>query len=96
MRVVYTTDALADLERILAYIEGHNPAAAAKAAARIDATVADIALFPLAARLDPQTGARERPVRKLPLLIVYTVSNDLIEIAAIFHTSRDPAAKPGR
>lgn len=93
MKIVYTKEALIDLEGVLSYIAERNPAAAASVAARIDSAIADIALFPRASRLDPDTGARERIVRGLPLLIVYTVSDDLVEIIAIFHTSRNPAAK---
>ncbi len=66
MKIVYTEDALADLDGVLSYIAGRNPAAAASVAGQIDATVANIALFPLASRLDPQTGVRERVVRGLP------------------------------
>jgi toxin ParE1/3/4 len=93
MKIVYTKEALADLEGILSYIAERNPTAAASVAARIDSAVADIALFPLASRLDEETGARERIVRGLPLLIIHTVSDGLVEIIAIFHTSRNPAAK---
>lgn len=93
MKILYTEEALADLEGFLSYIAERSPAAAASVAARIDAAIADLALFPLASRLDPETGVRERVVRGVPLLIIHTVSDDLIEIVAIFHTSRDPAAK---
>lgn len=88
MKVVYTEDALADLDKLLAYIAERNPAAAAHVAARIDAAVAVIAVFPHASRLDPETGARERAVPGLPVLVIHTVGDDLVEIIAIFHTSR--------
>ena len=93
MKVVYTEEALADLDQLLSYIAERNPRAAAHVAARIDAAVAAIAMFPQASRLDPETGARERAVPGLPVLVIHTVSNDLVEIIAIFHTSRDPASK---
>ena len=93
MKVVYTEDALADLDQLLSYIAERNPAAAAHVAARIDAAVVAIAVFPNASRLDPETGVRERAVPGLPVLVIHTVSEDLVEIIAIFHTSRDPAAK---
>lgn len=93
MRVVYTDDALADLENILSYIAERNPAAAAYVAARIELAVDDIALFPRASRLDPETGVREHVVPGLPVLIIHQVDDELIEIIAIFHTSRDPASK---
>ena len=93
MRVVYTDDALADLENILSYIAERNPTAAAYVTTRIESAVSDIALFPHASRLDPETGVREHVIPGLPLLIIHTVSDDLIEIIAIFHTARDPGSK---
>jgi toxin ParE1/3/4 len=93
MRVAYTDDALADLENILSYIAERNSAAAAYVATRIESAVGDIALFPNASRLDPETGVREHVVPGLPVLIIHQLDDDLIEIIAIFHTSRDPANK---
>lgn len=93
MRVVWTPEATDDLENVLAYIAARNPAAAASVAERIDRAVDDIAFFPRAARLDRESGCREAVVRGLPLLIIYAVTGDLIEIIAVFHTSRDPATK---
>lgn len=93
MRVRYTPEAVSDLENVLAYIAERNPTAAASVAAKIDITVASIGQLPFAGRLDQETGARERVVKGLPLLVIYTASEDLVEIIAIFHTSRDPAAK---
>ena len=93
MRAVWTREAADDLESVLSYIAARNPIAAAAVAERIDRTVDDIVSFPRAARLDQETGCREAVVRGLPLLIIYTVTSDLIEIIAVFHTSRDPASK---
>ncbi len=93
MKVVYSDDALRDLESILSYIAERNSAAAVHVAARINSAVDDIALFPHASRLDPETGVREHVVPGLPLLVIHLVSEDLIEIIAIFHTSKDPATK---
>lgn len=62
-------------------------------AARIDRALGTIQNFPNAARLDEETGAHEYVLRGLPLLIIYTVGSDVIEIVAVFHTSRDPERK---
>ena len=93
MRLAWTPEAADDLDNVLSYIAERNPTAAASVAARIDRTVSNILYFPHAARLDAETGARECVVRGLPLLIIYTVTDDLIEIIAVFHTSRDPRHK---
>ena len=93
MRLRWTPEAADDLENVLAYIAARNPAAAASVAERIDAAIAIIKQWPYAARHDEETGAREAVVRGLPLLIVYTVSETLIEVIAVFRTSRDPRQK---
>jgi len=93
MRVVWTREATEDLENVLAYNAARNPAAAASVAERIDRALDDIVLFPRSARLDPETGCREAVVRGLPLPIIYMLTGELIEIIAVFHTSRDPASK---
>jgi toxin ParE1/3/4 len=98
MRVIFTREASDDLEGILHYIATHNPAAGKSVASRIDQTLSIIGDFPRAGRLDAESGAREWVVPGLPLLIVYTVQSDFVEVVAVFHTSRDPATKrrPGR
>ena len=93
MKVVWTPEAAGDLEDVLSYIATQNPLAAGVFATRIDRTVSFIAQFPGGGRLDPETGCREWVVRGLPLLIVYHVTAELVEIIALFHTSRDPASK---
>ncbi len=94
MRVVLTRQASADLEDVLGYIAQHNPSAAAGVAARIDRTLSIIGDFPGAGRLDPETGAREWPVTGLPLIVIYTMQRDFVDVIGIFHTSRDPQTKP--
>ena len=95
MRVVWTPEAINDLEQVLAYIGQHNPTAASAVAARIDRTIESIGQFPHAGRLDPDTGCRERVVGRYPLLIVHAIDDqhDFVEIIGVFHTSRDPQTK---
>jgi toxin ParE1/3/4 len=94
MRVVLTREASADLENVLGYIAANNPSAAAGVAARIDRTPSLIEDFPGAGRLDQETGAREWLVTGLPLLLIYTIQTDFVEVIGLFHTSRDPQTKP--
>lgn len=93
MKVVWTEDALRDLEGLLAYIAQASPKGAATVAAGIEATISRISQFPNAGRLDRETGCRERLVGRFPILLVYLVHQDFAEIIAVFHTSRDPANK---
>ena len=94
MRVVFTREASADLEDVLSYIAANNPSAAARAAARVDRTLSLIADFPGAGRLDQDTGTREWLITGLPLLVIYTIQTDVVEIIGLFHTSRNPQTKP--
>jgi plasmid stabilization system protein ParE len=50
-------------------------------------------IFPRAARYDRETNTYERPIPGLPLLLIYMASDELVEVVAVFHTSRDPARK---
>jgi len=90
MPIQWTKEAADDLESLLAYIEQDSSLAAVHVARRISQTIRNITLFPDAARLDRETGAREAVVRGMPLLIIYNVTNTFIEIIAVFHTARNP------
>jgi toxin ParE1/3/4 len=93
VKVLWTKDALSDLEDLLNFIAQSSPKGAASVADGIAATVAQIAQLPNAGRRDLETGCRERIVGRFPILIVYLVHADSAEIVAVFHTSRDPASK---
>jgi toxin ParE1/3/4 len=99
--VVWTKGALADLEAILTYVAERSPQGAATIAARIRDVELTIATFPRAARRDPDTQTYEAVVSGAPLLVIYdliTARGETLQadIIAVFHTSRDPATKPGR
>lgn len=93
MKVLWTEDAVSDLKDLLSYIAQSSPKGAATVAASIEATVAQISQFPNAGRRDLETGCRERIVGRFPILIVYLIHPEMVEIIAVFHTSRDPASK---
>lgn len=94
MIVRWTREASRDLDDVLSYIASQNPVAAARVAERIERSVTILADFPRAGRLNPASGAFEWVVPGLPLLIIYTLpTDDLVEIIAVFHTSRDPNTK---
>lgn len=93
MKVVWTPEAADDLDNILSFIAGRSPQAAASVAARIEHSLQAISEFPRAGRIDTETGAREWPIPGLPLLVIYVHDDALIEVIALFHTSRDPADK---
>jgi toxin ParE1/3/4 len=93
VKVLWTEDAVSDLKDLLSYIAQSSTKGAASVAAGIEATVVQISQFPNAGRRDLETGCRERIVGRFPILIVCLVHPDMVEIIAVFHTSRDPASK---
>ena len=96
MKVVYTAEALGDVGNILSFVAVQSPSHAPNVAARIDMVAKALAIFPRAARYDRETSTYERPIPGLPLLLIYMVSDELVEVIAVFHTSRDPTAKRRR
>lgn len=91
--VVWSDDAVADFEQLVAYIARDNPAAADRVADRIED--AGTALGSLATgRLGRVTGTHEKVVSGLPYIIAYTIraqagGGDFIVILRIIHGARD-------
>ena len=81
-------------KKIAAYIARHNPAAAARVIARIHRVIyRTVDRFPLSGRLNRANNTREFAVPGLPYLVIYRHVGDVVDVVAIFHTSRDPATK---
>jgi plasmid stabilization system protein ParE len=95
MKVVFRAESLADLEEITAFVSKQHPQAAARIVERIHRVIyRTLCTLPLGGRLNRANGTREYAVPGLPYLIVYLPGPDTIDIVGVFHTSRDPAAKP--
>jgi addiction module RelE/StbE family toxin len=94
MSVVFREEALADLDEIARYIGQRNPNAAARVIARIHRVIhGTIDAFPLSGRLNPANSTREYAVPGLPYLVIYLPITGMVDIVAVFHTSRDPGTK---
>jgi toxin ParE1/3/4 len=94
MSVVFRDEAISDLDEIARYIGKNNPAAADRVIARIHRVIhRTIDRFPHGGRLNPTNNTREFAVPGLPYLIIYLPVADVLDIIAIFHTSRDPSTK---
>jgi toxin ParE1/3/4 len=96
MKVAYTAEALGDVAQVLSFVADQSQTRASDVAARIDMAVKALGIFPRAARFDRETDTYERPIPGLPLLLIYTASDKLVEVIAVFHTSRDPGRKRRR
>jgi toxin ParE1/3/4 len=94
MTVVFREEALADLEEIARFIAEADAAAARRVITRIHRVIhGTIDRFPLGGRLNRANGTREYAVPGLPYLIIYVPHGDIVDVIAVFHTSRDPSAK---
>ena len=93
MRVRLTSRAYRDLTNIATHIEADNPTAAQRVMQRIDHSLSLLSAMPQIGRPSGRPGTRELPVGRFPLLIVYRVGADAIEVLTIFHTSRNPDEK---
>jgi toxin ParE1/3/4 len=94
MSVVFREEALADLDEISHHISQSDPRQANRVIQRIhDVIFGVLDVLPLSGRLNRADNTREFAVPGLPYLIIYVPLADIIDVIAIFHTSRDPAKK---
>ncbi len=90
MKVVYTTEALADLDSILSYIANNDPAISEAFENRLHAVVARIARWPERAQeVDERPGVRVVPLVRYPYKIFYQLSGETVEILYVHHAARE-------
>ena len=90
MRVVYTTEALADLDGIFDYIANHYPAIFETFQNRLHAVIARIARWPESAQeVADRPGVRVAPLIRYPYKVFYRVSGDTVEILHVHHAARE-------
>jgi toxin ParE1/3/4 len=92
MKVVYTDEALHDLDDILTYIAAKFPAAHQGFELRVTAIERRIGQWPQSARqVDGRPGVRVVPLIRYPYKIFYRVTPSAVEILHIHHSARrDP------
>ncbi len=84
MRVRWTTDAAADLERICDYIAESSPESARRIAQAVVEGVAALHTFPNRGRPGRVKGTRELVFPPLPFLAVYEVLDE-VRVLRILH-----------
>jgi len=90
MRVVYTTEAIADLDGIFDYIANHYPAISDAFQNRLHAVIARVARWPESAQeVSERPGVRVAPLIRYPYKVFYRVSGDTIEILHVHHAVRE-------
>ncbi|MDI1266592.1 MAG: type II toxin-antitoxin system RelE/ParE family toxin [bacterium] len=90
MKVVFTTEALADLDDILEYISNHYPAIYEAFHNRLQAVVARVGRRPESAQeVAERPGVRVVPLIRYPYKIFYQISNQTVEILHVHHAARE-------
>jgi toxin ParE1/3/4 len=89
MRVVYTEDALRDLDAILTFIGQHYPTITAAFESRLRTTIARIRAWPESApRNASRFDVRVVVLVPYPYKLFYRVTQDAIEILHLYHAAR--------
>jgi plasmid stabilization system protein ParE len=88
MKVRYTPEAFADRERILEYVRERSPSGARNVAASIREAVAKLGDQPLSGHRTENPRVRITFVVRYPYKIFYRISETVVEILHIRHTSR--------
>lgn len=90
MKVVYTEEALRNLDDISDYIRQNYPTISAAFRLRLQFVVARIAKWPESAQaVADQSGVRVVPLVRYPYKVFYRVANQAVEILYIHHSARD-------
>jgi toxin ParE1/3/4 len=87
MRLKWTQGALADLQKILEYIEQDNVQAAKALAAGFKQTAEHLTKHPFIGRRGELEGTRELMLHR-NYLLTYRVSSDAVEILQIWHVAQ--------
>jgi plasmid stabilization system protein ParE len=91
MKVVWTDEALRDLEEITAYVLVHFPSAAPALDQRIRAVLTWIGRWPESARLSAgRPGVRMVPLGRYPYRLFYRIGDNAVEVLHIHHAARKP------
>ncbi len=86
MILIWSRQAVADLEKLRRHIETHDPSAASKVATRILEAVRQLEQFPGMGRPGRIAGTRELVVKRMPYLVVYRIGREAVHLLRIFHT----------
>ncbi|GAB1458594.1 type II toxin-antitoxin system mRNA interferase toxin, RelE/StbE family [Thauera sp.] len=91
MNILWTDEALDDLEEILAhYYAEAGPLTAASVQSRIVAEVEALRVFPDRIRASARVpGARELVVRRTPYIAFVKVTDDSVIVLNVVHTARE-------
>ena len=88
MKILWTRPAAQDLVAIQDYIARDNPTAAYRLATAIRQQVRQLADHPQIGRPGRLDGTRELVISDTPYLVPYRISDNRVEILAVYHGAR--------
>jgi plasmid stabilization system protein ParE len=90
MRVVYTDEALQDLDGILTFLANHYPTVRARFLRRLRDIERRIGRWPKSAEeVEQRPGVHVAPFIRYPYKLFYRVTRDAVEILYIHHAARE-------
>jgi toxin ParE1/3/4 len=90
MRVIYTDEALENLDEILAYIASNYPAVYEAFQSRLQSVVKRISEWPDSAQeVAERPGVRVVPLIRYPYKVFYLNTGGAVEILYVHHAARD-------
>ena len=89
MKLVFHAAALTDLRSIYDYLKEENPAVAVSVIARIKISLERLTTFPKSGRTGVVSETYEIVVSGLPYIVVYKLTDTLVEIIAVFHSAQN-------
>ena len=91
MNIVFSDQALAELEQILAYIALNNPSAARRVRDRIMGSIGRVARHPYSAQeVKQRPGVRRLPLVRYPYSVYYEIIEGEVVILRVIHDARQP------
>ena len=94
VRLRYTRQALADLERLLDDIAVQSPQGAKRVQARLKAVIDLLPRHPHIGQVTSRAGMRRLVASPYPYLVFYRADGDEIVIHAVRHGARNPGSFP--
>ena len=85
MKLIWTEDAEADLDRIVRHIARDNVTAALRVDDRVRQAALRLVHLPRSGRTGGKPGTFELVVPRLPYILVYEIEGDEIGIARVLH-----------
>ena len=89
MRLLWTPIAADDLESIYEYLSERHPTFTQSTVRLLYDTVRSLRKFPERGRLGDAPGTRELILPRLPYIIVYRVTAEIVEVIRILHSAQD-------